>query len=218
MTETPAPGHAPGSAAHVISQVYYYLAAVIGFGLFLGGAIGALFGVRELVLPREFETVRDGVRTVLHGLAFALPGLALMWWHLRQARRREDRPATTVFWGRALYFHLMTLVALIFVLIGGVGLLFNLGDAATARCDRTPGAHGIRAIPHDGKLEGDPYTDIETIPPSALPEGEFCYPSRDDAFRNAVDSSIFLIVAGPVFWWHLRQGRRLTAPPRDVEI
>jgi hypothetical protein len=30
-----------------------------------------------------------------------------------------------------------------------------------------------------------------------------------------MDASIFLIVAGPVFWWHLRQGRRLTAPPPD---
>lgn len=192
----PAPGQPEGRAAHVISQVYYYVAAVIGFGLFLGGAIGALFGVRELVLPREYETVRDGIRTVLHGLSFALPGLALMWWHLRQARSREDRPATTAFWGRALYFHLMALVALIFVLIGGVGLLFNLGDAATACEDVRVGAIDVSVT---GVVE-----DLSPIVPP-------CYSPREDDLRSAVDSSIFLIVAGPVFWWHLRQGRRLTA-------
>lgn len=201
MTEAPAESQ-PGRAAHVISQVYYYVAAVVGFGLFLGGAIGALFGVRELVLPREFETTRDGIRTVLHGLSFALPGLALMWWHLRQARRREDRPAATVFWGRALYFHLMALVALIFVLTGGVGLLFNLGDAVVG-CE--PEQHAFVEM-HVGQA----YTDIETI--EGQPPEVYCYPSREDALRSATDMSIFLIVAGPVFWWHLRQGRRLTAP------
>lgn len=201
MTEAPAASPPPGRAAHVISQVYYYVAAVIGFGLFMGGAIAALFGVRELVLPGEVETVRGGVRTILHGLSFALPGLALMWWHLRQARHREDLPAAPVFWGRALYFHLMALVALIFVLIGGVGLLFNLADAATSACPvvrphvettpvAPPGAAGVR---------------VESPFP-------FCYPSAENSLRSAVDSAIFLIVAGPVFWWHLRQGRRLTAP------
>ena len=195
MTDTPPPAPQPNRAAHVISQVYYYIAAVIGFGLFLGGAIGALFGVRELVLPREFESVRGGIRTIVHGLSFALPGLALMWWHLRQARSREDRPTTSVFWGRSLYFHLMALVALVFVLIGGIGLLFNLGDAAVG-CERQE--HAL--------------VDIETFERS--PSDAFCYPSSEEAARNAVDSSIFLIVAGPVFWWHLRQGRRLTAPAR----
>lgn len=197
-------------AAHVISQVYYYVAAVIGFALFLGGAIGALFGVRELVLPREFETTRDGIRTILHGLSFALPGIALMWWHLRQARRREDRPATTVFWGRALYFHLMALVALIFVLIGGVGVLFNLTDASTPVCkSAVPSA--VTSLPHGSEIEQP------VPPPGTFPQIEYCFPTRDDALRSAVDSSIFVIVAGPVFWWHLRQGRRLTAPPPDGE-
>ena len=196
MTDAQAPSPAPpGRAAHVISQVYYYLAAVAGFGLFLGGAIGALFGVRELVLPRDYETTPDAIRTILHGLSFALPGLAVMWWHLREARRKEERPPADAFWGRSLYFHLMALVALVFVLVGGIGLLHSLGDAATSTCDRIPSA-----VEMDPLAEGNVYVDVES-----------CFPSRDESLRSAVDASIFLIVAAPVFWWHLRQGRRLTA-------
>lgn len=203
MSQAPAPARQESRGAHVISQVYYYVAAVIGFGLFMGGAIGGLFGVRELVIPRDFETTREGVRTILHGLSFALPGLALMWWHLRQARRREDRPVTTAFWGRALYFHLMALVALVFVLIGGVGLLFNLGDAVTADCPLLGHPSQVESTPG-----ASPTIDVWVESPFL-----FCHPTAEDSLRSALDSSIFLIVAGPVFWWHLRQGRRLTAPP-----
>jgi hypothetical protein len=194
-------------AAHVISQVYYYVAAVGAVGLFLGGSIATLFGIRQLVLPRELDTTHEAVRTILHGLAFVLPGVGIMWWHLRQARRREDRPPVTVFWGRALYFHLIALVALLFAVIGTVGLLFNLADAAVG-CE--PAQHAF-AETH----AGESYTDIETI--EGQPPESYCYPTRDSALRSATDMSIFLIVAGPVFWWHLRQGRRLTAPPQDPQ-
>lgn len=193
-------------AAHVISQVYYYVAAVGAFGLFLGGSIATLFGVRELVLPREFETSHDAIRTILHGLSFVIPGIGIMWWHLKQARRREERPPRTVFWGRVLYFHLIALVALLFSVIGTVGLLFNLSDAAIG-CEPERAFVQTRA--------GESYTDIETI--EGQPPESYCYPSRESALRSATDVSIFLIVAGPVFWWHLRQGRRLTAPPPDDE-
>jgi hypothetical protein len=40
-----------GRAAFAISQSYYYLAAVIGVGLLLGGVIETLIGFRELILP-----------------------------------------------------------------------------------------------------------------------------------------------------------------------
>jgi hypothetical protein len=195
-----------GRAAHAISQVYYYVAAVGGFGMFLGGVIAVLFGIRELILPRGFETTRDGIRGLWYGLSFVLPGLAVIRWHLRQARSREATLPTTVFWGRVLYFHLIALVSLLFVMIGTVGVLVNLGDAATSTCESLP--RGVVSIPHE-VAEGS------TVPTEApLVEGS-CYPTRDDALRNAMDASIFLIVAGPVFWWHLRQGRRLTAPPPD---
>ena len=191
-------------AAHVISQLYYYVAAVGGFGLFLGGTIATLFGVRQLILPREFETTHDALLTILHGLAFALPGLAIVWWHVRQARKREDRPAVDVFWGRALYFHLMALVALLFVVIGTVGLLFGLTDAVLAECDSLPRST-VTLEPADPAGAG-----------GVVEPAHFCYPTRDESLTNAVDSSIFLVVSGPVFWWHLRQGRRLTAPPPDA--
>ncbi|MGH2711502.1 MAG: DUF5671 domain-containing protein [Actinomycetota bacterium] len=197
-------------AAHVISQIYYYVAAVGGFGLFLGGTIALLFGVRELVLPRDFETTRDGVGALLHGVAFVLPGVAIMWWHLRQARRREERPPTTVFWGRVLYFHLVSLVSLLFVVIGTVGTLVNLAEASTAECESSVAAE-VRTIPHEAELEEVPVAGGPVLE-------EYCYPTRDDALRNAVDASLILIVAGPVFWWHLRQGRRLTVPAPDAEI
>lgn len=177
MSQAPASAQPDGRAAHVISQIYYYVAAVAGFGLLLGGTIGALFGVREILLPDQWEDAESGLRTVLHGLAFAVPGLVVMWWHLREARRREDRPAAAAFWGRSLYFHLMALLSLIFVLIGAIGVLFNLSDAATA-----------------GSLSNGYPSDYQSY-----------------SLRSAVNSAIFLIVGGPAFWWHLRQGRRLTA-------
>jgi hypothetical protein len=202
-----APASPESRGAHVISQIYYYVAAVGGFGLFLGGTIAVLFGLRELVLPREFETTRDGVSVLLHGVAFVLPGVAIMWWHLRQARKREERPPTTVFWGRVLYYHLVALVSLLFVVIGTVGILTNLSEALTNECDGIASS-SVRTLPHQGELEFAP-----EVMGSRL---EACYPTREDALRNAVDAGIVLVVAGPVFGWHLRQGRRLTAPAPEA--
>jgi len=178
---------AEGKGAYVLSQLYYYAAAVVGVGLLIGGGIAALMGVRTLVLPEEFEQARDGVRGLLIGLCFLLPGAALLWWHLREARRREGGPATDAFWGTSLYFHLVALVALAFVLIGTIGILISAVDAALPRCFLPP----------------------EGVTSMLLSE---CSPSREDAARMALNFAIVLIVGGPVFWWHLRQGRRLTGP------
>lgn len=182
-----------GRGAFVISQLYYYVAAVIGVGLVLGGAIAALFGVREMAFPRAGETVRDGARSLLQGLVFAVPGALLLWTHLREARRREDVPARPAFWGRSLYFHLVALVALVFGLIGTVGALGGLVDLAAPLC-----------------------------PPGVLENGvsvqEGCFPTPEEAGRQIVDMSVILVVAVPVWWWHLRQGRRVTRPvPADGE-
>ena len=202
------PASPESRAAHVISQVYCYVAATGAFGLFLGGSIATLFGLRELILPREFETTGSAVSTLLHGLSFLVPGVIIMLWHLRQARRREERPPTTVFWGRVLYYHLVALVSLLFVVIGTVGLLTNLSEALTNECDGIASS-SVRTPPHQGELEFEPE--------ARGPRLEACYPTRADALRNAVDASLVLIVSGPVFWWHLRQGRRLTAPPPETE-
>lgn len=171
-----------GRGAYVLSQLYYYVVAVIGVGLLIGGAVAALFGLRTVVLPREFEAARDGLRTVLFGMAFALPGLALVWTHLREARRREGGPFTEAFWGSSLYYHLVALISLVFVLIGTIGILASLVDLAVSPCPDG-----------SGDIVG------------------WCGPA--EVGRRIVDFAIFLIVAGPVFWWHLRQGRRTTGTP-----
>lgn len=186
MAEEPA---AQGRFAYVVSQLYYYVAAVIGVGFVIGGAIAALFGVREMVLPREFETVRDGLRNVLHGLAFALPGLALVWSHLREARRREGEPFAEAFWGGTLYFHLVALVAVVFVLVGVSGILHSLVDLILPSCE----PRGTATFTPEGVV-GD------------------CYPTATEALRQMLDFAIVLLVAVPAFWWHLRRGRRSVRP------
>lgn len=193
----PVPGAPPGRAAQTISQLYYYVAAAVGVAFVIGGTIGLLFGLRTLVLPGEFNQPGDGLRTMLHGLAFALPGLGVAWWHLREARRREEHPPVGTFWGRSLYFHLVAFVALWFAVGGVITGLSAAVDAAVPRC------FGAVATPV-------PEGEVEVEVP---PEGRQCYPEPEDAARRVLDGAIFLLVGGPVWWWHLRQGRRATEPP-----
>ena len=178
-----------GRAAYVISQLYYYVAAVVGVGFIIGGLVAFLFGVRTLVLPLEHEGSREGLRTMLIGLSFALPALAMMLWHLRQARRREGHVRPGTFWGSALYFHLVALIALFFVFGGTVGILASAASGAVPHCFEPPLTHGMLGS-----------------------GGSECYPGPEEAARNVIDASIFVIVAAPIMWWHLRQGRRLTSP------
>lgn len=187
MSEEPAgPRVDEGKGAYVLSQLYYYVVAVIGVGLLIGGAVAALFGLRELAFPREFESVRGAVQTMLNGAAFALAGLTLVWTHLREARRREGGPFTEVFWGSSLYYHLVALISLVFVLIGTIGILTSLVDLAVSPCPEPPAG-------------GDVF--------------DWCDPQ--EVGRQILDFAIFLVVAGPVFWWHLRQGRRATGRPSE---
>jgi Domain of unknown function (DUF5671) len=181
---TPAPP-ADSRAAYVISQLYYYVAAVVGVGFVIGGLVALLFGVRTLVFPDEFETTREGVRRMLQGLAFVIPGLTVLWWHLREARRRETRMVGSAFWGSSLYYHGVAIVALFFVLGGVVGILMSTVDAVAPSC-----------------------------PPVEVPgSAAECFPTTAQAGRSAFNAAIFVIAAGPIMWWHLRQGRRLTSPP-----
>jgi uncharacterized protein DUF5671 len=174
-----------GRAAYVLSQLYYYVAAVVGMGFVIGGLVAILFGIRTLVLPREFEQARDGLRTILIGVAFALPGLVALLWHLREARRREGRRAPSASWGSALYFHLVALIGLGFVMGGTVGVLVSVVEVVLPQCFEAGGG---------------------------LVTGPACFPEPDEAARGAVDAAIFVIAGAPVMWWHLRQGRRATAP------
>jgi hypothetical protein len=109
---------------------------------------------------------------MLVGLAFALPGLVTVGWHLREARRREGRRPRSAFWGRSMYFHLMALIGLGFVLGGTSAVLVWVVDLVLS------GSSG----------------------------------GSTESARAAVDAAIFVIEGAPVMWWHLRRGRRLTAP------
>jgi MFS family permease len=178
----------PGRAAHVLSQLYYYIGAVAGVALLIGGLISALIGLRMIAFPREFEGTRDGLRAFLHGLGVALPGAITLLWHLPQARRREGKPYPEAFWGRSLYFHLVALVSLGFLLGGAVVALNSLIDAVMPQCFTGP---------------------VEPLEVGGI--ARECI-ARSEGLRNAVDGLIVVLVAGPVWFWHLREGRKATAP------
>ena len=196
----PDTGPAPSRGAHVISQLYHYVAAVIGVGLLLGGLIAFLFGVSALVLPREFQEARDGLRGMLHALAFAIPGAVALWVNLREARRGETASPPTVFWGRALYLYLVSLVSLGFVLGGSVAVLSAGTDAVLPHCESA-------VVPL--QPPGTPSPVLEVWAEAELrPTRDACSPTPAEAARNALDGAILIVAAGPVLWWHLRQGRR----------
>jgi hypothetical protein len=67
---------------------------------------------------------------MLQGLAWGLPGFAFAWWHLHEARSREGRLTPGPFWGRSLYFHLVSFIAAVTVLGAVTVGLYALIDAA----------------------------------------------------------------------------------------
>jgi hypothetical protein len=151
---------------------------------------------------------------VLHGLAIALPGAPTFWWHLRQGRRREGRPHPPAFWGRSLYYHLVALVALGFGLGGLVSILSAGADAAVPACSAAPAALeplAPRAVPEPPAPTAVPAIPVEQAPePGASPREVECYPEPREAAGRALDGLIVILVAAPVFLWHLREGRRAT--------
>jgi hypothetical protein len=221
LVAEPAPAARPapfsGKAAYVISQTYYYVAAVVGVGLLLGGVIATLIGLREWIFPATPEAggspfieggSDDAVRAILGGLAFAIPGGLVFWWHLREARRREPAAVPGVFWGSALYFHLVAFVALAIALGGTISTLHSLIDAAIPRCFDSP-----EVVLDPTTLPGvSPGIEGGGEPLTLQPIRE-CYPPVSVSLRSAVDGLIVAGVAGATWAWHLRRGRRLTAPP-----
>lgn len=219
------PASSSGRGAAYISQTYYYVVAAVGLLFLLGGAIAALIALRKWVLPipeaaEGFGSFglpdgNDAARSFLGALAFAIPGALLLVWHLREARRREGRPSTRASWGGVLYFHLVALVSSLVALGGVVEALHALRDAAVPSCYELP---GLEAPIEDPIFEGEG----SPIPPIELPEdfdpevlrSEECEPSTPEALRSALDGGIVGVVAGGVWVWHLRRGRRaLDGPP-----
>jgi hypothetical protein len=217
----PAAAPSPARAAFAISQSYYYLAAVVGVGLLLGGVIGALIGVRQWILPAGPDPTgspflegssRDAIRGILGGLAFAIPGALLFWWHFREARRREAVGLAGVSWGSALYFYLVAFVAVTIAVGGVIGTLHSLADAAFPDCFERP-THLLPptdVMPTPGTAAGE-----ASLAPQPVPIGTFreCYPPSSVSLRSALDGLIVAAVAGATWVWHLRRGRRLGATP-----
>jgi Domain of unknown function (DUF5671) len=173
-----------GKAAYALSQLYYYLVAIVAIGFVIGGTIAALIALRQLAWPDPGSLTRQSVMALLQGLAFAVPGAVAAWWHLGQARQREGRVAAGAFWGRSLYFHAVAFLAYVVALAGVVATLFSLIEAAfAADCPQTIGR------------------DL----------GVVCT-DTDDALRAALNGLIVVLVAGTVWWWHLREGRRTVSP------
>ena len=221
MIDPDGEGAAPpfsGRAAYVISQSYYYVAAVVGVGLLLGGAIAALIALRQWLLPSTDASYGSGpdssrvaVRSLLGALAFVVVGAGVFAWHIREARRREGAYRSGTFWGSALYFHLVALIALAITIGGTIGGLMSLRDAALPYCYDQPTAYPPVATPMPGL---EPGSEV-SIPPEAVEAlselRRECYPPASDALRNAIDAAIVTAVAGGVWLWHLGRARREAA-------
>jgi hypothetical protein len=174
-----------GRAAYSLSQLYYYLVAILAIGFVIGGTIAALIALRQLAWPDPGSATRQSVEALLQGLAFAIPGALAAWWHLREARQREGRVAAGAFWGRSLYFHAVAFLAYVVAFGGVVATLFSLIEAAyAADCPAT--------------IDRD--------------LGFLVCTDADDALRAALNGLIVVLVAGTVWWWHLREGRRTVSP------
>jgi hypothetical protein len=215
-----------GRSATVISQTYYYVVAAVGLIFLLGGLIAALIALRKWVFPisetgssfyRGTVDRNDAARSFLGALAFAVPGAIVLWWHLREARRREGRRITRESWGGVLYFHLVALISLLIALGGVVATLHALRDRALPICYETPGPVEGPVTGSGFQGEGSPVVDPQypvDLNPGVLRQE--CYPSSSEAIRSVIDGVIVASVAGVTWVWHLRRGRRaLDEPPLD---
>ncbi len=186
-----------GRAAYAISQTYYYAAAAIGVIFLLGGSIAAVIALRGLVYHLNPQLVHQGPRSVLNGLAFALTGGLVAWWHLREVRTRAGDAPGPVFWGGALYAHVVALFALIVAMAGTVIVLMGVVSLAFPVCVSNPVMGGGSA---------------GFISSGSLPGGTFCLSTSKASAIGILDGVIVLTLAGVVWFWHLRQGRTSTAP------
>jgi len=212
-----------GRAAYVITQSYSYVAAVIGVGLLLGGTIAALIAIRHRILPSSeaygpgLDTSREAARSLLGALAFVIPGALVFVWHIRQARGGEGAYRPGAFWGSALYFHLVALIALVITLGGVTGGLLAVRDAALPYCYGPSTTFPPVATPVPGVVSGVGSGVEVSLSPDALQAlsqlQRDCSPPSSEALRNALDAAIVALVAGGVWLWHLSRGRREVAPP-----
>jgi hypothetical protein len=222
--QTPA---SSGRGATVISQTYYYVVAAVGLIFLLGGLIAALIALRKWVFPiseagsafyRGTVDRNDAARSFLGALAFAVPGAIALWWHLREARRREGHRITRESWGGVLYFYLVALISLLIALGGVVATLHALRDWALPICYEPPvaelspveGAVSGSGLAGEGSPVVDPQYPVD-LNPGVLKEQ--CYPPSSEAIRSVIDGVIVASVAGVTWVWHLRRARRALDEP-----
>jgi hypothetical protein len=219
------------SRGTAIAQAYYYVIAAIGLIFVLGGTIAALIALRKWILPASSDPSEffgppdenDAARSFLGALAFAIPGALVLVWHLREARRREDRLGPPGPWGSILYLHLVAAISLLIALGGTVALGHALRDSVVPLCYAASFGSGP-LIPEDAlgesfDEEGSPIPPPELLPgldPEVL-RSEECYPSSSEALRSALDAGIVAAVAAAVWLWHLRRARRDPRPSPSVE-
>jgi hypothetical protein len=179
----------------VISQLYYYLVAAAAVGLLVFGGIQLVEGLRQVVLPRAFESRHNGLFEMLQSLAFIIPGSIAARWNLREARARESVRITPITWMRALYFMLVSLFAVAFVYFGAITLLHGLAAAVWQQCGTGFGPQPLTFAQPTGYFE----------------QVLACFPGHIEALRSALDGLIVVAVAGTALRWHLGRLRRETA-------
>ena len=163
----------------------------------LGGSIATVIGLRELVFHLNLQLVHQGPRSVLNGLAFVLTGGVVAFWHLREVRTRAGDAPRPVFWGGALYAHVVALFALIVAMVGTVIALMGVVSLAFPVCVSNPVMAGGSA---------------GFISSGSLPGETFCLSTSKASAIGILNGVIVLALAGAVWLWHLRQGRTSTAP------
>jgi hypothetical protein len=203
-----------------IAQAYYYVIAAIGLIFVLGGTIAALIALRKWIFPASADPSEffgppadsnDAARSFLGALGFAIPGALVLAWHLREARRHAGRRPSSRSWGDTLYLHLVAAISLLIALGGAVAMLHSLRDSVVPFCYDDSGLSGPL-------VEGSGSEGVIELPADVDPEvlrSEQCYPSTSEALRSALDAGIVTSVAGAVWLWHLRRGRRGSEP--DLE-
>jgi hypothetical protein len=108
-----------------------------------------------------------------------------------------------------LYLHHIAAISLLIALGGAVAMLHALRDAVVPFCYDNSSFSGPLV-----SGSGDSVAEID-LPEDFDPEilrSEECYPSTSEALRSTLDAGIVTAVAGVVWLWHIRRGRRGSEP------
>lgn len=239
------PDGGPPPSTDRIRQVSLAFGAAFGVVLLVIAATSLLIGLRQWLLPSsgdgfggsffgpDTEGSDAALRSLLGAAALALPGVAILVWHRREASRADRQPSHALAWGRSMFLHLVAAATLVIAGAASVVALQALRDAVVPQCFPRFTGVGSAAASRSGSVPSDavtppplttfepPLTTFEPpisipIDPGFAPPPE-CFPGTGDALRNALDAAIVTGVAGGVWAWHVRRGRRSTgSTPADA--